>query len=182
MQRRAVPLVALALLALITGAAPAGALGAEKPWFGGVYGAFSGFSADSGLPAAEYLNLGVFAEPLAIRVLNPALGCGLLLPLSPCVSGAVRLHVALDLTLVDVPTAVMKNRFYLSSCWSPGLGAECLVPLDFHTARFALCAAPLRVRVGDGTFAIASVQLLLDQEARVQGWGITLFKASLFLF
>jgi hypothetical protein len=170
------------LLSLLAWAAPADALGAEKPWFGGVYSGFSGFSEQTGLPAAEYLALGLFAEPLAIHVLNPALCVGLLLPLSPATDGALRLQFALDLTLVDIPVSFLKNRFYLSSCWSPGLGAECLVPFDFATARFAFVAAPLRARVGDGTFTIASVALLLDQEARLQGWGITLFKASLFLF
>jgi len=172
----------LALLVFLACAAPAGALGADKPWFGGVYGAFRGFSADSGLPAAEYLTLGLFAEPLAINVLNPALGVGLLLPLSPAGSGALALHAVLDLTVIDLPTALFRNRFYLSSCWSPGVAVECLVPLDFASARVGLCAAPLRARLGDAVFAVASVQLLFGPEARLQGWGITLFKASLFLF
>ena len=179
---RRAALAALVLAAVLGSTAPAGALGPEKPWFGGVYAGFSGFSGAVDLPPAEYLALGFFAEPLSIPVLNPSFGVGLLMPLSPVASGAFRLQFVLDLTLVDVPASFLRSRFYLSSRWSPGLAAECLVPFDFAGALFAFWAMPLRVRVGDGTFAIASVALLVDQEARVQGWGITLFKASLFWF
>ena len=179
---RRIAVRAFALLSLLVGAVPANPLGVEKPWFGGVYTSFRGFSEQTGLPAAEYLTVGLFAEPLAIHVLNPALGIGLLVPLSPATDGGLRLQLALDLTLVDIPVSFLKNRFYLSSSWSPGLEAECLVPFDFATACFTLVVSPLRARTGDGMFTIASVALLLDQEARLQGWGITLFKASLFLF
>jgi hypothetical protein len=172
----------LALLSLVLAAAPVRALGAEKPWFGGVYSGFSGYSEATGLPAAEYMAFGLFAEPLAIAFLNPALHCGLMFPLSPATSGGLHLQVALDLTIADIPAAFLKRRFYLTSRWSPGVGAECLVPIDFADAHFALLVSPLRVRAGDGTFTIASVELFLDREARFQGWGITLFKASLFLF
>jgi hypothetical protein len=173
---------AFALLYLLVWAFPANSLGAEKPWFGGIYTSFRGFSEQTGLPAAEYMAVGLFAEPLAIHILNPALGIGLLLPLSPSTDGGLRLQLALDLTLADIPVSFLKNRFYLSSFWSPGLEAECLIPFDFDTARFALVGSPLRARSGDAVFTVASVALLLDQEARLKGWGITLFKASLFLF
>ncbi|MBN1836274.1 MAG: hypothetical protein JW820_10515, partial [Spirochaetales bacterium] len=130
--RRAVPALRI-LTVLIVSAVPAAALGPEKPWFGGVYSGFSGFSSQTGLPAAEYLSVGLFAEPLAVPVLNPALGVGVLLPFSPCTEGALRLQFILDLTLADVPVSFLQKRFYLASRWSPGLSAECLVPFDFAT-------------------------------------------------
>jgi len=179
---RGMAVTLLLLLALFLLVTPAGALGAEKPWFGGLYTGFCGFSEQTRLPAAEYLAIGLFAEPLAIHVLNPALSCGFLLPLAPANSEGLRMQVALELTLVDLPASFLKNRFYISSCWSPGLGVECLITSDFHAARFAILAAPLRCRVGDGVFTIGSIQLFLDKGARLPGWGIMVFKASLFLF
>ena len=179
---RRIPVTLLLLLSLFFPANEISALGADKPWFGGLYTGFCGFSEQTGLPEAEYLAAGLFAEPLSIPVLNPALLCGVLLPLSPADIYGMRVQVAGELTIVDLPVSLLKKRFYITSCWSPGVGAHYLFTFDRRTSAFSVLIAPLRFRVGDGVFTFGSIELFLFRGAESQGWGFTLFKAALFLF
>lgn len=176
------PFILLLFFCLFFPATETRALGAQKPWFGGLYTGFCGFSEKTGLPAAEYLAAGLFAEPLNIPVLNPALFCGVLIPLSPANIGGMRVQVAGELSIVEFPVSFLKNRFYITSCFSPGVGAHYLFALDYSTSAFSVLIAPLRVRVGDGVFTIGSIELFLAEGTGVRGWGFTLFKAALFLF
>jgi hypothetical protein len=179
---RRIPVILLLLLCLFFPADETCALGAEKPWFGGLYTGFCGFSEQTGPPAGEYLTAGLFAEPLNIPVLNPALLCGVLIPLSPANTGGMRVQVAAELTIVDLPVSFLKNRFYITSCFSPGVGAQYLFALDYSTSAFSVLIAPLRIRVGDGVFTVGSIELFLEEGTGARGWGFTLFKAALFLF
>jgi len=179
---RRITVILLLLLSLFFSVNETSALGAEKPWFGGLYTGFCGFSEKTGLPAAEYLAAGLFAEPLSIPVLNPALLCGVLLPMSPADIGGMRVQVAGELTIVDLPVSFLKKRFYITSCWSPGVGAHYQFTFHQRTSAFSVLIAPLRFRVGDGVFTFGSIELFLFRGAELQGWGFTLFKAALFLF
>jgi hypothetical protein len=156
-------------------------VGAQKPWLAGVYAGFCGFSPATGLPAAAYLATGLFGEPLAIPVLNPALSCGLLLPVAPPVGEGFRLQFAGELTLVDLPAAVVKRRFYVSTCYSPALGVQYLFHPVVRAGSFSVVLSPLRFRAADGVFAFCSFQLFLAEDAQPAGWGVTLFRAALFL-
>ena len=179
---RRIPIMLVLLLCLFSPANETFALGAQKPWFGGLYTGFCGFSGQTGLPAAEYLVAGLFAEPLNLPVLNPALFCGALVPLSPANTGGMGIQVAGELTVVDLPISSVKNRFYISGCWSPGVGAEYLFIFEHRSSAISLLVAPLRYRVGDGVFTFGSIELFLSDGVELQGWGFTLFKAALFLF
>jgi hypothetical protein len=179
---RRTPIMLLLLLSLFFPVSESCALGADKPWFGGLYAGFCGFSEQTGLAAAEYLSAGLFAEPLNISVLNPALFLGILVPLSPANSGGMHVQVGGELTIVDLPVSFLKNRFYIASCWSPGVGAQCLFAFDHRTSSFSVLIAPFRVRVGDGVFSFGSIELFIAEGTGLQGWGFTLFKAALFLF
>lgn len=180
MQR--IPVMLMLSLSLLFSVNEARALGAEKPWFGGLYTGFCGFSEQTELPAAEYLAAGLFAEPLSIPVLNPALLCGVLIPLSPADIDGMRVQVAGELTIVDLPVSFLKNRFYITGCWSPGVGAQYQFTFDRRTSAFSVLIAPLRFRAGDGIFTFGSIELFLFRGVELQGWGFTLFKAALFLF
>ena len=177
-----VPALVLAAALLVLPAARAPGLGTEKPWLGGVYAGTCGFSEPTGLPAAEYLAVGLFLEPFSLPALNLAAGGGFLLPLAPWGVDGVRLQLMGDLTIVDVPAPGLERIFYNSLCWSPGVGAELLVSLDFATASFALLVSPLRFRAGDGVFTLCSAHLFLEPGPALAGWGLTLFQASLFIF
>jgi hypothetical protein len=179
---RRIPIILLLLLSLFFPGNETCALGVEKPWFGGLYTGFCGFSEQTGLPAAEYLVAGLFAEPLSISVFNPALLGGVLIPLSPANTGGMRVQIAGELTIVDLPVSFLKNRFYITSCWSPGVGAQYLFAFDHRPDSFSVLIAPFRVRVGDGVFTFGSIELFLSDGVELQGWGFTLFKAALFLF
>lgn len=179
---RRVPVILLLFLSLFIPANESCALGAEKPWFGGLYTGFCGFSEQTGLPAAEYLAVGLFAEPLNNPVLNPALLCGVLIPLSPANTGGMRVQVAGELTIFDLPVSFLKDRFYITSCWSPGVGAEYLFYFNSSTSSFSVLIAPFRFRVGDGVFTFGSIELFLSVGVELRGWGFTLFKTALFLF
>jgi hypothetical protein len=172
----------LLLLSLLVSVKELSAVGADKPWFGGVYTGFCGFSKQTGLPAAEYLAIGLFAEPLSIPVLNPALFCGVLFPVAPPNTDGMRVQIAGELTIFDLPVSFLKNRFYITSSWSPGVGAQYLFAFDHRPSSFSALIAPFRVRVGDGVFTICSIELFLARGVGLQGWGFTLFKTSLFLF
>jgi hypothetical protein len=182
MRKRRTPVILLLLLCLFFPANETCALGAEKPWFGGLYTGFCGFSEQTGLPAGEYLAAGLFAEPINIPALNPALLCGVLIPLSPANTGGMRVQVAGELTIVDLPVSFLKNRFYISSDWSPGVGAHYLFTFDSRASWFSVLIAPLRFRTGDAVFTVGSIELFIAANAGLQGWGFTLFKAALFLF
>lgn len=173
-------LVLLALLALLS-AANAGALGPRKPWFGGVYAGFCGFSEPTDLPAAAYLEAGVFVEPFAARFLNPALSCGLLLPVSPPEPEGLRLQLGAELSLLDLPAPLIKRRFYSSGAFSPAVGGEYLLHPGTGAQSFAVVFSPLRFRVADAVFSLGSLRLFLGERGRPAGWGLTLFRAALFV-
>jgi len=155
--------------------------GGQKPWLAGMYAEFCGFSPGTGLPAATYLAAGLFGEPLALPVLNPALSCGLLLPVAPPASEGIRLQIAGELTIVDLPAAFVKRRFYISGCFSPALGAQYLFQPETRAGSFSVVFSPLRFRAADAVFSFCSFQLFLAESAQPAGWGLTLFRAALFL-
>jgi hypothetical protein len=171
----------LLVLVLLLPAGRSEALGARKPWWTGLYAGTCGFSEATGLPEAEYLATGIFIEPLSIRLLNPALFCGILLPIAPFQVEGVRFQFGGELTLVDLQARALKDYFYNTICFSPALGAEYLLSPDLRSASFDLSISPLRFRAGDGVFTVCSLHLFLDQGPRFGGWGLMLFKAALFL-
>ena len=174
-------LVYLALASLFA-PPPAEPLGAEKPWFGGLYAGTCGFSESTGLPAAEYWSIGLFVEPLSLPALNPALHAGILLPISPWDKTGVRWQLGGEISIFDLPVPGLKHLFYNEIHWSPGTGAEALASIDFSTVSVAVLIAPLRFRAGDGVFSICTGHLVIDPAEGFAGWGITLFRAALFLW
>ena len=141
-----------------------------------------GFSGDTGLPAAEYWSAGLFLEPLSLPVLNPALHAGVLLPISNWDRRGVRWQLGGELSVVEVPAPLLKPLFYNEINWSPGTGVEALVLPDFSAATAAVLIAPLRFRAGDGVFSLCAAYLLFELSEGYVGWGITLFRAALFLW
>jgi len=157
------------------------ALGQDKPWFGGIYTQSSGYSTETGLPAAAWFGAGLFLEPFGFRALNPALAAGVLLPVSPFQAQAARLQVSAWLSLYDFELPLLKRTFYAALRWSPAVGAEYQLGLAHGDMSWALLAAPLRIRAGAAVVTLGEIQLFLRPEPP-QGWGVGLFQAMLFLF
>jgi hypothetical protein len=174
-------LTLLALVSLFTSPS-AESLGTEKPWFGGLYAGTCGFSESTGLPAAEYCSVGLFIEPLSLPAFNPALHAGVLLPITPWDKRGVRWQLGGELSIFDLPAPRLKHLFYNEINWSPGTGAEALANLDFSAASVNVLIAPLRFRAGDGVFSLCTAHLVFDPAKGFAGWGITLFRAALFLW
>lgn len=171
------------ILSLLLWAAPCGrCLGEAKPWTGGFYTESGGYAEPSLLPAASCLSFGLFLEPLALPALNPAVFAGLLLPVAPFRPEALALRGGLTLTLFDARLSWLQRTFYAALAWSPALGAGLLYRPDGSVLRFALNAAPLRLRAGDALFTLCSPELLLDAQGSALGWGLVLFQAALFLY
>ena len=179
MQSRIASLLVVLLLLVPVGRGEA--LGAKKSWWIGLYAESCGFSEATRLPEAEYLATGVFCEPFSIRVFNPALFCGILLPIAPFQGEGVRFQLGGELTLIDLPAEALQDFFYNTICLSPALGAECLLKPDLSSALFDVIISPLRFRAGDGVFTLCSLHLFLEPGPRFGGWGFMLFKAALYL-
>lgn len=77
-----------------------------------------------------------------------------------------------------------------AACLGAGLFLEPFALPTFNPAVFAgmlLPVAPFQadalcLRAGDALFTLCSLELLLDEQGRPQGWGAVLFQAALFLF
>ena len=170
------------VIILLFPAVKSGALGTEKPWWIGIYAGTCGFSENTGLPEAEYLSAGIFVEPLSVHVFNPALKCGVIFPVAPCRKEGVLFQFGGELTLVDIPSSVLRDRFYAAMCISPAVGADYLVSTDFQSVSFDVSIAPLRFRAGDGVLTLCSLHVFIIESPGFEGWGLVLFEAALFLF
>jgi hypothetical protein len=158
------------------------ALGQNKSWWGGFYIGTAGFSRQSGLPDAEYLSFGLFAEPLDFRLFNPALFLGIITAIAPPQSDGLYYQLTGELTVFDLPTAALSKVFFESLCWSPGLAFECLLSRDLRDSAWTLLLSPLRVRAGDGVFTVCALQLFIEPPFAFGGWGIVLFRTALFIW
>ena len=111
-----------------------------------------------------------------------ALFMGIITPIAPPHSGGLHYQLTGELTLFDLPAAILGKVFFESLCWSPGLAAECLLSRDLRAGTWTLLLSPFRIRAGDGVFALCALQLFIENPLAIRGWGIVLFKAALFVW
>jgi len=106
-------------------------LGQNKPWFGGMYTQTSGYSAETGLPAAAWFGAGLFIEPLSFQPSTPPFSAGLLLPAAPLQASAARLQISAALTVYDFELPLLKTHLLRRPALEPAVGLN--ISWAWHT-------------------------------------------------
>lgn|GEM_PF-3177753 len=173
-----------AAAAIVVAAAAPVAAEPRSPWLGGSVVSVRGFSEDSGLPAGEYFDLGLFVEPFRLKFLNPSASVRSLIPQFPFRPGSSMIEFGVDIDLFSLRDHPLKGIMRQESALGPALAASWAFEPSRGIAAGTLCltAHALRLRTGDARYNLLSPELLLDSGLNPSGWGLRLFEFSYFLF
>lgn len=154
----------------------------DSPWLGGVVLASKGYSVDSAHPAGEYLELGLFVDPLELGFLRPSASIRLTLPLFPFDPGRIDCSVGIDLELFSVRRHPLRPIMAQASAYAPALtAARCFLLSDPASGEWAFGAHPLRLRTGDARYCFLSPALRFGQGFAPAGWSLQLFEFSFLI-
>jgi hypothetical protein len=158
--------------------------GPRPPWTGGIVVSTRGFSEDSSFLPGEYVDLGVFLDPLQLPILNPSASLRWVLPLFPFAPDRSLVSLGVELDLVLFRPHPLQGLIAQASALAPSIGASWL--WDPGTGQFQagmqVTANILRIRTGDARYSFLSPELLLDGDYAIVGWGLHLFDFSYFMF
>lgn len=155
-----------------------------SPWLGGSVVSTRGFSDDSGFPAGEYANLGLFIDPFQHGFLNPSASIRWLTSLFPFHPETSMIEFGVDIDLFSFRNHPLKGIMYQNSALGPALAASWAFSPSQGIASgdLFLTVHILRLRTGDARYNLLSPELLLRGGHELAGWGLRLFEFSYFLF
>lgn len=155
---------------------------AAAPWLGGYRLSFDGYSEQAALANDEHLGIHLWIAPLDVKVADPLVSVGVLLPSYGNSPGPV-LEANLEIRLFDWIGHPLSPLFRRESSYRPTIAVSTLFPFsDPRDVTVVMTAHPLSFFFGEKTVSILAPRLLYEQRTERWSWAVRLVEISHALF
>lgn len=154
---------------------------AAKPWTLGLIFGLEGFNQQaSEIFDSEYFKSGLYFDPFSVSRIRGALMLSALIPFNPFNSNMIYLGGGVEIQLLN--QSIHDDFFFRSWRYSPSLAAEVFIkPFGEKNYYFLISLQPLRVWFSDSIVSTMGVEMMLDSDGQLKGWGICLFRLITFV-
>lgn len=154
---------------------------AAKPWTLGLMFGLEGFNQQaSEIFDSEYFKSGLYFDPFSVSRIRGALMLSALIPFNPFNSNMIYVGGGVEIQLLN--QSIHNDFFFRSWRYSPSLAGEVFIkPVGEKNYYFIISLQPLRVWFSDSIFSTMGVEMLLDSDGQLKGWGMCLFRLITFV-